>query len=577
MRVGRWFAVVFLCLAANFGAKAQWTVEYDTIKISTRVLGTTDSIDYNAGELPTTFDGGRSILSLEGLSAARLVNDYRGFRFGPSPGYRPLRFSALPYLGFSYSFGGQGAQSVDAQYAHAFTDSLVLNIDYSRRSAAGYLRNTAFTRNRVRMQLQRIGHWYTFQLKGTYRNDSLFHSGGVVNDTIVGTLGLEFASVWKSNASSNAQEGTIDLDNYFRLNEGENYLGIVTRHSYGIFNRRFKESDTLYALYPNVFIDSNNTFDRYNWAHLTNEGGLFFKSPRGYVDGRIAHTFWDYKNLSNTLDTSEINLRSNLDWRFGGIRVKNELDFNLIGGFNELSDRASIRFKQGSWGIMAYLAIENTAPIPVKRSYFSNQYQTNLENIILQKTQRFGGTADYSQPGKNTLIQLSANFARMDDIYTMDDTSWILNEVEVNALELKARASFEWGGLNVQPDFVYTVQPQNYLPDFQARMRLFYRARLFKAKKLIMHIGTDASYISGFTHRVYNPIMDNFFWHTTAGSMEAQANLHFFTTLQIDDFRFYFRFENIGYFWNNRLAQEVNGYPIAGTRLKLGITWDFFN
>jgi len=55
------------------------------------------------------------------------------------------------------------------------------------------------------------------------------------------------------------------------------------------------------------------------------------------------------------------------------------------------------------------------------------------------------------------------------------------------------------------------------------------------------------------------------------------VNLHFFASLGIDQFRFYARFENIGYFWNDRSILEAIGYPIAGTRVRVGITWDFFN
>ena len=53
--------------------------------------------------------------------------------------------------------------------------------------------------------------------------------------------------------------------------------------------------------------------------------------------------------------------------------------------------------------------------------------------------------------------------------------------------------------------------------------------------------------------------------------------LDFFTGIQIDEFRFYFKFENIDYFWNKQTNLQQIGYPISPTIIRLGFTWDFFN
>jgi len=73
--------IVIVLGSFSFG---QMMHEYDTLRLGDQMLGSTDSIDFNTGDLPTTFDGGRSILSPDGLSLNRLVSDYTGFRFKPS-------------------------------------------------------------------------------------------------------------------------------------------------------------------------------------------------------------------------------------------------------------------------------------------------------------------------------------------------------------------------------------------------------------------------------------------------------------------------------------------------------------
>jgi hypothetical protein len=58
---------------------------------------------------------------------------------------------------------------------------------------------------------------------------------------------------------------------------------------------------------------------------------------------------------------------------------------------------------------------------------------------------------------------------------------------------------------------------------------------------------------------------------------EAMFELDFFTAIQIDEFRFYFKFENIDYFWNKQTNLQQIGYPISPNLIRLGFTWDFFN
>jgi hypothetical protein len=60
-------------------------------------------------------------------------------------------------------------------------------------------------------------------------------------------------------------------------------------------------------------------------------------------------------------------------------------------------------------------------------------------------------------------------------------------------------------------------------------------------------------------------------------SVSSFNNLHVFGGFQIDQFRFFVRFENIGYFWNDNSIELLDAYPITGGQLRVGLTWDFFN
>ena len=87
----------------------------------------------------------------------------------------------------------------------------------------------------------------------------------------------------------------------------------------------------------------------------------------------------------------------------------------------------------------------------------------------------------------------------------------------------------------------------------------------------------DASYITKFNAIEFNALSGSYeFWNGNAIN-NGFANLHFFTGFQIDEFKFYVRYENIGYFWNQHSLPVLSNYPLAGTQFRLGLTWDFFN
>ncbi|MFT5777465.1 MAG: hypothetical protein ACI837_000397 [Crocinitomicaceae bacterium] len=570
--------IILLFLTNGMLSIGQITYEYDTLSMDRKMLGATDSVDYNTADLPTTFDGGRSILSQDGLSINRFANDYRGFRFRASSEWQKMQFSALPYIGFSYSVGGQSSQYLKVKYAQAFSDSLLFNLGYERSNGLGFIRNTAFATNHIQIQLEWKTRNYAMQFHAAYKNDSSAHAGGLLSDSLVIPLGLEFAPIRKANASSNSQFGKLALNNYINFNPNtDGKFGLLTKHTYEITNKRYHEVDTIFGIYNMVNIDSATTFDRYTLASITNEAGLYFTKKHSYFDGRIGHRYWSFGNMGNEYDTTEIDLRSTSRWQFGKLSFMNEFHFNLIGGFNAFSDKFSASLTTNRWRGNGTISFENTAPVPVKRSYFANNYDYLQTSISLQQTLRAQTSIDYTFADDTTRIGAAFEYLQMNNVYLFDDTTWNPTSTGINALQLGVNGNFQLGKWHFQPTVKYTVQSQGYLPAVQGYLRCYLKSYVFKAKKLLLVLGVDASYTTGFNHRVYTPSMDAYTWYQSSGEIGALANLHAFTAIEVSTFRFFVRYENIGSFWSNKVEQEVSGYPIAGTRFRIGITWDFFN
>ncbi|MFT5859472.1 MAG: hypothetical protein ACI865_001573 [Flavobacteriaceae bacterium] len=568
--------VVLIFLTSGAYSFSQMTYEYDTLRYGDQVLGITDSIDFNTGDLPTTFDGGRSILSEDGLSLNRLVSDYTGFRFNSFGEWKKMQFSALPYIGFSYSFGSNATQSISTQYTQAFSDSLLLNIHYSRNSGAGFIRNTAFTRNDLSMQLEWKAKFYSMQLRGAYLSDSSGHAGGL--DSLDVSLGLELESVRKTNAASKTKQGIVELNNYINFNPGNlARIGLITKHRYEISDRHYHELDTLYGIYGAINIDSLTTFDKFTHASIRNGAGLFFSRKGAYVDGRLAYTYWRVGNLGNQYDTTEIDLNSSIRWTRNRFNFTNKLHFNILGGYNALSNRFGVSYKVSKLSATGMVVFDNSPPVVMKRSYFSNNFNYSQTDIRLQQLLRIKGGLGYEIKGDTNAIFAAVEYAQMNNTYLFNDSTWERSSQVISAIRIAASAKFQFGKFHLQPRLIYTIQAENYLPDFQGYLRLYLKSTVFKAKKLLLVLGVDASYTSSFDHKMFTPAMDAYTWYQPLGTTKPMANLHTFTAIEISTFRFFLRFENIGAFWNDPLSQELNAYPLSGSRLRVGITWDFFN
>lgn len=556
----------------------------DTITFSTRTLGAIDSVDYKSGDMPTTFESGQSFLSAKGLSNQRLIQDYfyRGFiSFAP---FSKQRFSGIPYLGFSYTFGTTSAQFLKARYTHAFKKGMLLNLKYDRNAGNGYLRNSKYKDDDVELSFSYRARRFSFRTFGTYQSDSVLHSGGVnlsdsLDSVILRVEGLDFVRVNKEIAGSKSQRGVAELQMYLNfLPDSARQLGITSFHNYRIFNRRYHEVnqvDSLSAIYDSVYIDSTQTNDRYNFAQLNNGLGVYFSSPKFYVDGVVDYGFWRVNNLNNFFDSTEMNLRSTIFLNLKNIQFKNQFKFNVFGNFSEFYNKSNLTFTHRLFDVSAFANWLNEAPIPFKRNYISNNFQWKTNQLKLQNQLNVGGFVKY-KPTSNIWVGIGANYLNMSNVYLFSDQSWKQSAKGINSLQINLRSKLKFGVFNLHPSVIYSATTSEYLPDLQAYLRMFVNLKLFKAKKLQLVLGADGSYVTQLKNRSYLPAIGTYQWENL-GTIPAMSNVSVFASLGLSTFRFYVRYENIGALWNNRFVEEMNGYPLPSSRIRFGITWDFFN
>lgn len=558
----------------------QFELSCDTIKYDDSYFSEIDSTDIRHSAVPTIFDGGLQLTEKQGYSIENFQRLYSKRWFDATTSTPRLKFSALPFLGFAYSFGSQGAQFVRAEYAQSFSDSLILNIGFVRNSGNGYIRNASFLTNDVNLKLVRKGGFYSFGLTAVYSSRNIDHPGGLKDDSLVDSNGLEFASVWKQNSTSAYRKGDVRWDNYFNFaGRSATNAGLLIASEYSIINRKYNEVDTIAGLYPNVFINADTTDDEFNLPSIRNEGGFFLKRSELYIDGRVGHTYWRYNNLNRENDTGEVSLYSRLNWNLFGIRITNDFYFNLIGAYNGWMNRSAVTYSRNRFALSGMLLFDNRALEPFKRFYYSNNYDYKTSGNLKSFTTRIKGQASYKLVEDMLSVQAGIDNIVMADQYYFDGSEWrndTLNTITATSVHL--RVPFKYGWFNIHPEIIYTLLNTSMLPDLQIYSRVFVKGKLFKAKKLNLMTGFDVSYRTSYTVPTYVPSMDVIdLYNTSNQTAPSRVNLHAFFTLGIKDFNFYVRYENIGYYFQDKLTPVVEGYPVASSRIRLGIVWRFFN
>lgn len=575
--MNRWLFIVSFTVLSS-GVYGQLYTYFDTLTYAARMNSALDSIDISGAELPTTFDGGIGTNNWSALSANNLFLQYTQPQFTRESQLRPMAFSALPYLGFSYTFGGQTAQFLRVRYIHAFRNNTLLNIYYKRRSSKGILRNSGFTGNDVQAQFQHKGKRYSTRFSGSFVSNEVEHSGGLIVDTLVESFDLEFLGVRREDALSKVKIGRLDWTNYLNvLPDSVNAFGPLLHLHFSILNRVFTESGDLPSIYPQVNIDSIDTRDQYNLGSYANGLGLYYSNPKLYIDLRADYGYWKYQNLGVYTDSTELDLRSNLHARVGPIGIQNKLKFNLSGRFGEFYDAAAVSYSNSKLDASVNANYARMAPTVMQRTYFANSAAYKMTEPKLQSWFTLAGQVNSSFWAGKIKAGIHAQFVSIQNAFVFNGNSWTQDSIRANLFTAGVSAHVHLGIFNFQPRFAFGIDPEGYLPKGQVYARVFVKGKMFKAKKLEALAGIDFSYLGSFTTRAYLPEMDSYDWFKTTEEFRPTSNLHAFVSLGIYEFRFFVRYENMGSFWWDKANPEVQNYPMASRRFRIGLTWDFFN
>lgn len=549
----------------------------DTLTYSYYSGGVFDSVDIAFTTHSSTMPGGgfsknENVLPYNFYSQTNGGSIYNQFN-----DWKKMRFSALPHLGFGYVFGTQATQVVKASYAQAFNAQTLLNVDYDMHKGKNFMREGDFGKHDVQLQFEFQSRFYSLGVKGQFVSRNIAQNDGLLVDSLIDYYGLSFAPIRKDNAQSKYRGGRVELSHYFDFlaKDSANAMGLYVDNHLRIFNRKYKEkSDTLAAIYPLIYYNADSTGDQYQLSEIVNAAGLFYSREKLFFKVGVLNNWWNYFNLGNKITQSEVNLDGTIGLNFKSIAFRNQTNFNLIGANREWYTYSNLDFKWKGLSLNAKANISHLLPEQFQRFYSANNVYYNLLNGNLDKQFKLdvGGHLKYTH--QQHQVGVFVNNATVSGNFWFYNNTWrndTLKTVNAFSVGLTGRTGYKV----IFFDFKGSFNKSDWMPNVMVQGRLYVQGRLFKSKKLLAQIGVESSYRTGYKLLEHLPYMDVF--NLTSVSTKPMANLHVFGAFEIQRFRFFFRVENLGYFWSDKTTRIAFNQTIPSLNIRVGITWDFYN
>ena len=568
--------VVFFGFTSNSQVMRSLTVR-DTLRIASRSGGEIDSLDLYLFPNLTNLPGGYSGYQLSLPST--LFFDLHNGRFDGQKKYSsPLKFSALPHVGFAYSFGSKGTQTVKVRYEQVFGKRTFLNLDFNQLRSNSFLRNGVYALNEFEAKLNHTRKKFIFHLNADYQKAIKSQNGGLVSDSLLDQFALEFLNTSKSaeSQSKKLKINTISLISF--VNDSLQPIGLFVENGLSIKNWKYKEGGNLSDIYQVIYFDSTETSDHFQQSTLSNGAGFFLFKKNSQLKAGVHADYWKVFNLSRLFDTTEVRFTGEWNARLKNLETHLYYENRFIGAdFGQTAEASlSRQFNRLKFNISTHFS--DQLPDPFLRYNLSNTYSPIAS---WEKEKRLKILAGFQfNIKRSSNLSLRYIHQQLKDNYFYVNGNWS-NASNYNSIihQVNVSGDISLGNFKILPSYQFTYTSWEFSPFPMHRFdtRIVVKGFIFKAKKLKAYSGVDIQLQSSFDAATYVPMLDAFSLNNQNIQNPGLANIHAFGGFQIEQFRFFLRLENIGYFWNDRKNQLAIGYPLVPFQFRVGITWDFFN
>jgi hypothetical protein len=566
------------CVSFSFSQDGLISVQVDTLKADYRTAGKgLDSIDIRLSEKHTTLPGGFLFHPFGKYGAEygfvfhSLVNQNRPIEF------TSIKYTGLPHVGMAYSFGSVGLQYLTTEYQQSFSRNSHLNILYQRSVNTGSFRYSGTANNTLTAKFYHNGnvlkHLVEIESINSYRS----LNGGTSSDSIINNYGLEYASVLKQNSSDSIKRVNFSMQQMLKLvGNDTSQIGLYTKNSLLINKRVYREIDSLTKFYLNVD-DADTTRDLTQLSKLENGVGIYAKSQQVKLSILCNRSYWYYKTQASQYKT-EYDLQAKVVFNFRRFKVDYNQYQNFVGAKNQGSQSLHIVQSNPLFSQELNLINSYLLPNPMQRIYYSNTIDWQLpSSMSLQKNRGVNYKVSYNKIFPTTF---SIGYVSKKNNYFFLDEKWRNDTLQlVGLVYFDASIKFNLGNFYLQPRFMYNhIQGvSSIVPKYDIRGRFYWNKKMEKKKNIALLMGADFIYRSSYSLMSYDTRVSLYTLGNSTHTSREGTSIDAFVSLAIDEIRFYFKYENIDYFFGNKTSLIAVNYPATPTILRLGLTWDFFN
>ena len=492
--------------------------------------------------------------------------------------------SALPHIGFSYTFGMQGAQQLVFEYHQVFKGDWVLNTRISNIKSIGYFRNMELGKTDFEATVSKKSDRYGISFTGRTSKLTRAWSGGVIDSSLLEVFAPLTVPVYKSECNSELKYFDLEASGYITWIDNEKYkLGVAHKINVNGENRVFNERDSLAGLYSSIYFDSTSTRDQYQIGRLENLSSIYFDNEHLTYSLGLSSTYWNYRNMNLFRDTMELNVVHDFHYRKKQLLFLHEASLNTIGASQTWSMQNELHYNQKKWSFSLASRIGQKLPALFQRFYSANNTYYSNTNLSLQDYTAHSAEVSYKAGSYDMsaiyLVESNKGIYFFDKSISNWSNQTAFSSSVIQQLYLKS--NFRRQKLRWQQQYILTLSnlKKFIVPVHQLQGSIMTRLGLFKAKKLKVTFGLSYS-LNSKTNVI--PIIENVGVYDLLNVSDETIQNPLFTMgamlgMEIETFRFYVKFSNMGYFWNSSTWQYIQGVYLPESTIRVGLTWDFWN
>ena len=550
----------------------------DTILPNTSFLSTVDSIEAFTQSSYSTFPA----LGLQGGIIMDPFNVYRplgGLIHPLSLADQPIRFTALPLLGFAYAFGTQGSQHLKFSYAQAFKYGWLLNVHYQGHGANGFVRNNAWKQRDYRVDVAKLSKRYQTKLTLEGLVDNRQFSGGIQVDSLAGSFPLPLLPVRKDSCSANLRIQRISMQQAFNFRKDSlRFFGLVHQSNLSSKTRLYGEQDTLAGLYNTIFFDSTSTLDRYELVSTVNRVGLGLSNKRLSVNTMVLGEYWRMRMAGFQHDTLELGFSSELHYMISSWKLAASFEHRLIGAFGasrfELTAKGNI-FKKHQLRVSYFQG--SLAPDVYQRFYYGNALHYQLATPELQGLIQANATLNGTLFGIDYELQVRG--LSTQGVYQFQNEQWDASTENSSKRLLQGAVSLSksFRGFSVSPNVRYLLMENSVFPTLITGASIGYNGFITKTKNLYLFSKVSYQFYNRYLPLSFDPLLSQVNLIPTATVDNSYHNLSATVGFKVKTFRFFVSGANLGSLWMNAAQPLYEHLPIPSWQLQVGLIWEFWN